>query len=111
MYMYTQWTSIYFFHHITQILPLSLGKVIPAVMLIGLGYLDCSMKPLAIVLLTLAVSLTGLQYSGFLVNHVDIAPPFAGILFGISNSMGSITGFVSPAVVGVITKEVGLKRC
>ncbi|KAK3094625.1 hypothetical protein FSP39_004159 [Pinctada imbricata] len=63
------------------------------------------MKPLAIALLTLGVSITGLQYSGFLVNHVDIAPPYAGILFGISNSMGSITGFVSPAVVGIITKE------
>lgn len=81
------------------------GKIIPAIMLIGLGYVNCSMPALAIVLLTLAVSLTGFQYSGFLINHVDIAPPYAGILFGISNSVASVTGFISPAVVGLITKE------
>lgn len=82
------------------------GKIVPAIMLIGLGYVDCSKQAAAIVLLILAVSLTGFQYSGFLVNHVDIAPPYAGILFGITNSIASVTGFISPAVVGVITKEV-----
>ncbi|XP_061194089.1 sialin-like [Saccostrea echinata] len=81
------------------------GKVIPALLLIGLGYLDCTMKGLAIALLTLGVSLSGLQYSGFLINHMDIAPAFAGILFGITNAAGAITGFISPAVVGLITEE------
>lgn len=81
------------------------GKVVPAVMLIGLGYVDCSQSTIAIVLLVLAVSLTGTQYSGYLVNHVDIAPKFAGILFGISNSLAAVTGFISPVVVGIITEE------
>lgn len=81
------------------------GKIVPAIMLIALGYVDCSKQAAAIAILVLAVSLTGFQYSGFLVNHVDIAPPFAGILFGITNSIASVTGFISPAVVGVITKE------
>jgi hypothetical protein len=27
-------------------------------------------------------------------------------LFGISNSIAAVTGFISPAVVGIITKEV-----
>ena len=78
-------------------------------MLIALGYVDCSSTELAIVLLVLAVSLTGFQYSGFIVNHVDIAPYYAGILFGISNSLASISGFVSPVIVGEITKEVFYK--
>ncbi|KAK3743741.1 hypothetical protein RRG08_043473 [Elysia crispata] len=81
------------------------GKVVPAVMLIGLGYVDCSQPAVAIVLLILAVSLTGTQYSGYLVNHVDIAPKFAGILFGISNSLAAVTGFISPVVVGIITEN------
>ncbi|CAG5123820.1 unnamed protein product [Candidula unifasciata] len=81
------------------------GKIVPALMLIGLGYVDCSQSGLAIGLLVFAVSLTGTQYSGFLVNHVDIAPAFAGILFGISNSLASVTGFISPVVVGVITES------
>lgn len=77
-------------------------------MLIGLGYVDCSQSGVAIGLLVFAVSLTGTQYSGFLVNHVDIAPAFAGILFGISNSLASVTGFISPVIVGVITESVSL---
>lgn len=79
------------------------GKLIPAVLLIGLGYLDCKHPYMAVALLTLAVSLTGLQYSGFIVNHVDIAPPVAGILFGISNSLAAITGFISPLVTAAVT--------
>ena len=83
-----------------------IGKVIPGLLLIGLGYLDCTMKGLAIALLILGVSASGFQYSGFLINHMDIAPAYAGILFGISNSAGAITGFISPAVVGLITDKV-----
>ncbi|XP_029649434.1 sialin [Octopus sinensis] len=79
------------------------GKIIPAILLIGLGYMDCRRPYLAVGLLTLAVSLTGLQYSGFIVNHVDIAPPVAGILFGISNSLAAITGFISPLVTAAVT--------
>ena len=75
-------------------------------MLVALGYVDCSQPSVAIALLVLSVSLTGVQYSGFLVNHVDIAPAFAGILFGITNSIAAVTGFISPVIVGVITAEV-----
>jgi len=73
-------------------------------MLIGLGYVDCSQPAVAITLLVLAVSLTGTQYSGWIVNHMDIAPAFAGILFGISNSIAAVTGFLSPVVAGMLTK-------
>lgn len=86
------------------------GKVIPGLLLIGLGYLDCTMKGLAIALLALGVSFSGLQYSGFLINHMDIAPAYAGILFGISNSAGATMGFISPAVVGLITEKVGKRK-
>ena len=72
----------------------------------ALGYVDCTQPIVAITLLVLAVSIAGFQYSGFLVNHVDIAPQYAGILFGISNSLAAITGFASPVLVGVITEEV-----
>jgi hypothetical protein len=75
-------------------------------MLIGLGYVECTQPLVALVLLTLAVGLTAFQYSGFFVNHLDIAPAYAGILFGISNSVGSVAGFATSYVVGVITQEV-----
>ncbi|XP_071147741.1 sialin-like isoform X2 [Mytilus edulis] len=81
------------------------GKIVPAVLMIALGYVECSATALAVVLLVLSVGLSGFQYSGFIVNHVDIAPAYAGILFGISNALSAIGGFVSPIIVGEITKE------
>lgn len=81
------------------------GMLAPAISLVGLGYVDCTQPAVAIFLLVLGVSLSGVQYSGWIVNHMDIAPAFAGILFGICNSIAAVTGFLSPVVVGLITKD------
>lgn len=81
------------------------GKIVAGALLIALGYVECTQPVVAIALLVMAVSIAGFQYSGFLVNHVDIAPAYAGILFGISNSIAAVTGFLSPVVVGIITEE------
>ncbi|CAG2193628.1 SLC17A5 [Mytilus edulis] len=86
------------------------AKLGPASMLIGLGYVDCSQTALAIVLVILAVSSAGFQYSGWVVNHIDIAPSYAGILLGISNSLASTTGIISPIIVGAITEKVSFLR-
>ncbi|KAL3863143.1 hypothetical protein ACJMK2_004912 [Sinanodonta woodiana] len=83
----------------------SVGMVVPALFLIGLGYIDCTQPVVAITLLTLSVSLTGIQYSGWVVNHMDIAPGLAGILFGIANSIAAVTGFLSPVATGNLTKH------
>ncbi|XP_041369663.1 sialin-like [Gigantopelta aegis] len=81
------------------------GKFVPAIMLIGLGYVDCTQPVTGVVLLMIGVCLTGFCYGGFIVNHIDIAPAYAGILFGITNSIAAVTGFISPVVVGVITSK------
>ncbi|XP_060604620.1 sialin-like isoform X2 [Ruditapes philippinarum] len=81
------------------------GMLLPAALLICLGYVDCTQPGFAIALLVLGVATTGFQYSGWIVNHMDIAPAFAGILFGITNSIAAVTGFLSPYVVGVITED------
>jgi len=38
------------------------------------------------------------------VNHLDIAPRYAGILMGISNGVGTLSGMICPIVVEMITK-------
>lgn len=78
-------------------------------MLIALGYLECTQSATAVGLLILAVALTAPIFSGYTVNHVDIAPAYAGVLFGISNSVAALTGFVSPVVTGILTPDVGWK--
>ena len=60
-------------------------------------------KNLAIVGLTLAVGLGGFTWTGFPINHLDIAPRYASILFGISNCLATVPGIISPLVVGIIT--------
>ena len=55
------------------------GLAFPAIFLIAAGYLGCN-KVAAVATVTLAVGLAGLAMSGYGVNHLDIAPPFAGKL-------------------------------
>ncbi|XP_022913696.2 sialin isoform X1 [Onthophagus taurus] len=59
--------------------------------------------------LTLAVGFGAFAWSGFSVNHLDIAPQHASVLMGISNTFATIPGIVSPIITGAIvttpTKE------
>ena len=56
----------------------------------------------AVIALTFSVGIGGLAYSGFFVNHLDIAPPYAGILMGISNTVATLPGILSPLLTGFI---------
>lgn len=56
----------------------------------------------SVVLLTVAVGVGAFSLSGFTVNHLDIAPQYASILMGISNTFGTIPGIVSPLLTGFI---------
>nr|XP_006822249.1 PREDICTED: sialin-like [Saccoglossus kowalevskii] len=47
----------------------------------------------------------GCSTPGFKVNHVEIAPKYGGILFGITNTASTIAGFLAPLVVGILTDD------
>lgn len=85
--------------------------MVMAVLVVALGFIHCSQWQIAVSLLIIGISLQGFQYSGFLVNHVDIAPTYAGILFGISNSIAALCGVAAPTVVGVLTQNVSEIFC
>ena len=36
---------------------------------------------------------------------LDIGPDFAGIIFGVSNTIANIPGFMGPAIVGAILTD------
>ena len=61
---------------------------------------------LAVGFLSLAQALSGFQYGGFVVNHLDIAPRYAGTLFGISNTFATVSGIVAPLVATSLTPQV-----
>ena len=79
----------------------SVGFASQAGFLVMVGY--TLNKELAIIGLTLAVGLGGFTWSGFPVNHLDIAPRYAGVLFGISNCIATLPGILSPLLVGILT--------
>ncbi|KAK2824551.1 hypothetical protein Q5P01_021726 [Channa striata] len=61
----------------------AIGMVGPAVFLVAAGYTGCNYI-LAVTFLTISSSLGGVSASGFNINHLDIAPSYAGILLGIT---------------------------
>jgi hypothetical protein len=43
-----------------------------------------------------------------MVNYNDVAGQYAGLVFGMANTFGTIPGFIAPAIVGAITTKVFL---
>ncbi|XP_031769341.2 vesicular glutamate transporter 1 isoform X1 [Galleria mellonella] len=58
-----------------------------------------------IVFLTIAVGLGGFAWSGFGVNHLDVAPPHASVLMGLSNTLATLPGILSPPLAGAIVQD------
>ena len=99
-----------------------------AIFLVAIGYCKCGQELLVIVLLTLSVGISGLQYAGFVVNYLDICPAHAGTVLGIGNtlsckwsgsgvvggpqdvinSIAGLAGVISPLAMGWLTSTVSV---
>ncbi len=62
---------------------------------------------LALLYITLGLAAIAMSAAGFLVNHLDIGPRYAGILMGITNTAGTIPGILAPVATGFIIKFTG----
>ena len=71
--------------------------------MVATSYVGCDHTTLAVVLFSLALSSSALNMSSYNVNHLDIAPRYAGVLMGITNTAGTIPGMIGPYVVGYLT--------
>lgn len=87
----------------TRKLCCALGVVFPGIFLIITGYMDCHRPAAALVLLSLSMGFCGFQFSSFFINHGDIAPKYAGTVFGFTNTGASVPGIIAPYIVGAIT--------
>ena len=54
------------------------GFILPAIFLISTGYVD-SNATLAVFLITAGIALSGISSAAVSVNHLDLAPPYAGL--------------------------------
>ncbi|XP_061084829.1 sialin-like [Conger conger] len=79
-----------------------IGMVGPAVFLVAAGHTGCDYTS-AVGFLTLSSALGGFSAAGFNINHLDIAPSYAGILLGITNTFATIPGMVGPVIARALT--------
>ena len=80
-----------------------LGYVFPAVFFVAASY--SSNSSIVRALVALGMGLNGLSICGFYVNHLDIAPPLAGVLLGVTDTIATVAGIVSLTLTGVIVQH------
>lgn len=76
----------------------------PALALIVMTYAGCDAIT-AIIMLIIALTFNGAACQTNLQNHQDLAPNYAGSLYGIMNTFGSFPGFIIPPIIGALTNE------
>lgn len=82
-----------------------IGSSGPALALIALASVNDATT--AVVYLTLAMSLSAFSFAGFATNHLDISPRHAGVIFGISNTAGTLPGIIGVALTGLMVETTG----
>ncbi|KAL5279363.1 hypothetical protein ACFFRR_003762 [Megaselia abdita] len=80
----------------------TMGKVIPGICMMAASYLGCN-KIGVVMMFTLMMGSMGTYYAGMKLNPLDLSPNYSGTLMAIVNGIGSITGIISPLVVGALT--------
>lgn len=55
------------------------------------------------VIMMFGAGLEGIAWAGFGVNHLDIAPRYASLLIGITNTFATVPSIVVPILVGAIS--------
>ncbi|KAL1518097.1 hypothetical protein ABEB36_001772 [Hypothenemus hampei] len=80
------------------------SHIIPGLLLILQAFTGCNVTWI-VTLIVLSLTFNGASTITNLANSQDLAPNFAGSLYGIANCIGSTTGFISPMVVGYLTAE------
>lgn len=60
---------------------------------------------LAVAILTIAVGLNACTYVGYMCNHMDLSPNFAGSLMGLTNSVANTMSILGPLTVGYILTD------
>lgn len=74
------------------------------ILLIALGYTTENAYG-AIALLTLAIAFNSGTNVGFFINHLDLAPNFAGTLMGLTTGISNTMSILAPIFVGYVVTD------
>lgn len=80
------------------------AHILPGIMLIVLAYAG-NHPYYCVAIITASLGFNGASTLTNLQNSQDLAPNFAGTLYGTINFVGTTTGFITPMVVGHFTAE------
>ena len=68
---------------------------------------DVTDPVIALVLMCGALGIAALTWSGFVPNHLDIAPRYADVLMGITNTAGTVPGIIGVYITGWLVDATG----
>eukprot|EP00092_Neocalanus_flemingeri_P024646 GFUD01026731.1.p1 GENE.GFUD01026731.1~~GFUD01026731.1.p1 ORF type:complete len:504 (+),score=120.85 GFUD01026731.1:68-1579(+) len=89
----------------------SIAFFAPAVCFSILSILPCQEKVAHVALLALGLTLHELAMTGgFYFSHSELAGPYSGVLFGITNTFAQIPGFLTPLLVSTMTQHGSLEE-
>ncbi|XP_060650832.1 putative inorganic phosphate cotransporter [Drosophila nasuta] len=77
----------------------------PAAIMLALGFVDKTQKPLALALVTLSVGVSSAATIGSELNTIDLSPVHASILSGILCTFTNLVAMLTPLVVGVLVTD------
>ncbi|CAG4951904.1 unnamed protein product [Colias eurytheme] len=80
------------------------SHIIPGILLVLMVYTGCS-TALSVTIITMSMGFNGAATLTNLQNHQDLAPNYAGTLYGIANSIGSTAGFFTPMITAYFTRN------
>ncbi|XP_023162936.2 sialin [Drosophila hydei] len=80
------------------------SHILPGIMLIVLAF--CGRDPyVCVAIMTISLGFNGAATSTNLANSQDLAPNFAGTMYGIINCLGTTPGIFSPLIVAAFTQN------
>jgi MFS transporter, ACS family, solute carrier family 17 (sodium-dependent inorganic phosphate cotransporter), other len=81
--------------------------VMPAIFLVLATSVGASSLPAAFAYLTIGTAFSALTLASVSVNHLDVAPKYAGFIFGAGNTLATLAGLISVPVSGIILDRTG----
>ncbi|XP_038210030.1 putative inorganic phosphate cotransporter, partial [Zerene cesonia] len=83
----------------------SIGVAGVTVGLVGLSCIGPESKTLAIVMLTVTLTLCGFLSAGFIMSHLDLSPNYAGVMLSLTNFITTMGAVCTPIVTSLILRN------
>lgn len=85
----------------------ALSMFVPTIFLLLLAFMPNLSVPVALLIMTLAISLAAFAGGGYQGNHVDLSTKYAAMLWGFTNSLSTIPGIFGVSITGYILQKSG----